>query len=71
MPKLPVVSGKDVVRLIAELLKVCDNNECVLHNLADVRFNGTSSVIRFDENGDVIEDFVLYQVKNGRFELFR
>jgi branched-chain amino acid transport system substrate-binding protein len=60
----------DVVRMIAEL-QMCKDNECLLDELYKMQFKGSSSVIHFDENGNVVEDFVLYQVKNGRFELFR
>ena len=59
----------DIVKLSAEIIETCgiENNACLLSELQKTEFQGSSSIIRFDNNGDVVEDFVLYIVKNGRF----
>lgn len=62
----------DMVRLYAEILKSCGDNEesaCLLGELQKIEFEGTSSIIKFDEYGDIIEDFVLYTVRDGNFVL--
>jgi len=61
----------DTTKLSYALIKKCDENKtCMLDELRDIRFNGTSSIIQFDEFGDIIEDFVLYTVKDGKFVLY-
>jgi len=63
----------DIVRMIAAVVKECGdvNKECLLKKFYEIEFQGSSSKIKFDRFGDVIEDFVLYTVKDGNFVLYK
>ncbi|MDO8660835.1 MAG: hypothetical protein Q7K43_03015, partial [Candidatus Woesearchaeota archaeon] len=58
----------DTVFILAELIKNCGrDNHCMLKHLQQDTFQGTSEQIRFDDNGDIQEELVLYEVKNRTF----
>jgi branched-chain amino acid transport system substrate-binding protein len=63
----------DILRMITAVIKECGNinRECLSQKFYEIEFQGTSSKIKFDNFGDVIEDFVLYTVKDGKFVLYK
>jgi branched-chain amino acid transport system substrate-binding protein len=63
----------DILRMTATVIKECGNinRECLSQKFYESEFQGTSSKIKFDRFGDVIEDFVLYIVKDGKFVLYK
>jgi branched-chain amino acid transport system substrate-binding protein len=63
----------DIVRMFAAVVKECGdiNRECLLKKFYETEFQGTSSKIKFDRFGDVIEELVLYTVKDGKFVLYK
>ncbi len=64
----------DIAKLYFEVVKICGgekDKDCLLRELQKIEYEGSSSTkIKFDENGDVIEDYVLFIIKNGKFELY-
>jgi len=61
--------GYDNIMLLFNAIKYCngDNPDCVKEYLYTVKdYPGASGNITFDENGDVIKDFVIKTVKDGK-----
>ena len=59
----------DFLKITAEIINRCGvkDKNCLLNELQTKEFNGTSGTIKFDLNGDPVENMVLYTVKNGKF----
>ena len=66
--------GYDVVKILFNAISYCkgDDTNCIKNFLYNVKdYRGASSIITFDENGDVIVPFVIKQVKEGRAIIYK
>ncbi len=62
----------DFLKISAKIIGDCgaENKECLLNQLQSKEFNATSAKLKFDENGDPVEDMVLYVVRDSKFVLY-
>ncbi|NQU77958.1 penicillin-binding protein activator [Candidatus Falkowbacteria bacterium] len=59
----------DATKILADMIQRCEiDNECIKDNLYQTKdYQGASSVLTFDENGDVIQPFIMEVFKSGQF----
>ncbi|RLE38738.1 hypothetical protein DRJ17_02990 [Candidatus Woesearchaeota archaeon] len=58
----------DTATIIAEAMQLCEENtDCIRDYLYSVKdWKGASGKISIDENGDVLREFMFYELKNGK-----
>lgn len=67
-PGVTADAAYDAVMILVETIrKVGDDPEKVKNALYSIDLNGASGRIKFDENGDLIKNFVFKIVRNGQF----
>jgi branched-chain amino acid transport system substrate-binding protein len=61
--------GFDAVQIIGDLLRICDNKQCMLDRLYSEEFQGTSHPLAFDNYGDINQEYVLVRLKKQGTDL--
>lgn len=62
----------DATKIVAQAVAACDENtDCIKNFLYNVKFNGVSGNISFDQKGDAHLPIVIKTVKNGQFQTLK
>ena len=67
-PSLFASKGYELAKVIIELLKMGEQTEVKKNLLIKREFKGLQDTIVFDEYGDVLREFNMFKVTNGKFE---
>ena len=67
-PELFSAMGYDAIYILADILKICKDSDCIKKKLYQVsEFEGVSGIITFDKYGDVSKPLIFMEIRNETF----